>query len=438
VAGTGREAGAATAEMAQPTRRTVITGTGILSPVGRGTDAFWQSLLEGRSGVKPIRGFDASALPVRFAGEIPDFDPKEYVEKKDRRGLKMMARTIQLAVAAAQLAMDHGKVDKSKLDPERFGVEFGAGLIATELPELADASRASQNCQPDVTDLERWGREGLEAVQPLWMLKYLPNFLACHVSILHDARGPNNSITESDVASLLALGEAFRILGREGADFFLVGGAESKMNVLSMVRQCLFESLSKRNDAPEKACRPFDRARDGIVIGEGATVLVVEDLEHARRRGAEILAEVIGFGSAFDPTMSGDGIARAVTAALAEAGIESADIDHINAHGLGERASDVAEAKGLYAVFGDRVPVFAFKSYMGNLGAGGSVTELAASVLSLRRGVIPPTLNYEEPDPDCPVRVAAGRAREVVKPCFVKTAFTEMGQCGAVVIRKWY
>jgi 3-oxoacyl-[acyl-carrier-protein] synthase II len=269
------------------------------------------------------------------------------------------------------------------------------------------------------------------------MLKYLPNFLACHVSILHDARGPNNSITESDVASLLALGEAHRILGRDGADFFLVGGAESKMNVLSLVRQCLFEPLSKRNDAPEKACRPFDRGRDGIVIGEGATVLVVEDLEHARRRGAEIYAEVVGFGSAFDPQMTGGGVTRAVKAALAEAGIGPEDLDHVNAHGLGSREADVTESRGLYAALGDRVPVFAPKSYMGNLGAGGSVTELAASVLALRHGLVPATLNYEEPDPDCPVNVRAGSPRATSKPFAVKTAFTEMGQCAAVVIRKW-
>jgi 3-oxoacyl-[acyl-carrier-protein] synthase II len=423
--------------MAQPTRRAVISGAGVLSPIGRDADAFWQSLMGGRSGVQSIQGFDASALPVRFAGEIPDFDAKDYVEKKDRRGLKMMARTIQLAVAAAQLALDHGRVDKSKLDPERFGVEFGAGLIATELPEMADASLASVNCQPGVTDIERWGREGMEAIQPLWMLKYLPNFLACHVSILHDARGPDNSITESDVASLLALGEAYRILGREGADFFLVGGAESKMNVLSLVRQCLFSKLSRRNDAPARACRPFDRGRDGIVIGEGASVLVLEDLEHARRRGADILAEVVGFGSAFDAALSGEGLARAVRAALAEASVEPRDVDHINAHGLGTREADAAEARGLYAVFGDRVPVFAAKSYMGNLGAGGSVTELAASLLALQHGVVPATLNFEEPDPDCPVRVLAGQPRALSGRFVVKTAFTEMGQCGAVVLRRW-
>jgi 3-oxoacyl-[acyl-carrier-protein] synthase II len=423
--------------MAQSTRRAVITGAGVLSPVGRGADAFWQSLLEGRSGVRAIVGFDTSTLPVRFGGEIADFDPKDYVEKKDRRSLKVMARTIQLAVAGAQLALEHGKVDKSKLEPERFGVEFGAGLIATELPEMADASRASVNCQPGVTDIERWGREGMDAIQPLWMLKYLPNFLASHVSILHDARGPNNSITASDVAGLLALGEAYRILCRDGADFFLVGGAESKVNVLSLVRQCLFAELSHRNDAPEKACRPFDLGRDGIVIGEGSSVLVVEDLEHARKRGATVLAEVVGFGSAFDPKLSGEGLARAIRAALSEAGIATSDVDHVNAHGLGTRQADAAEARGLHAVFADRVPVFAAKSYMGNLGAGGSLTELAASVFALRHGVLPPTLNYDEPDPDCPVRVVAGRPHAVTKAFVVKTGFTEMGQCGATVIRKW-
>src|SRR5439155_20924105 len=201
-------------------------------------------------------------------------------------------RTIELAVAAAQLALTDGTVDKTKLDPTRFGIEFGSGLIATELPEIGDASLISTSNGAAAADLAKWGREGLPAIQPLWMLKYLPNMLASHVSILHDAQGPNNSITESDVASLLALGEADRILERDAADIFLVGGAESKINPLSMVRQCLFEPLSRRNEEPEKACRPFDRRRDGLVLGEGGTVLVVEDLEHARRRGARIYAEV--------------------------------------------------------------------------------------------------------------------------------------------------
>jgi 3-oxoacyl-[acyl-carrier-protein] synthase II len=305
---------------------------------------------------------------------------------------------------------------------------------------LVDAALVSVNCQPGSVDLEKWGGPGLDAIPPMWMLKYLPNMPACHVSILHDARGPNNSITESDVASLLAMGEAYRILARDQADFFLVGGAESKLNPLSLVRQCLFESLSHRNDAPEKACRPFDRSRDGLVLGEGACVLVLEDLEHARKRGARIYAEVVGFGAAFDRGQTGDGIARAIRAALKDGGIGPEEVDHVNAHGLATRESDAWEARGLQQVFGnckEPVPVFAPKSYLGNLGAGGGTTELAASLLALRNDVVPPTLNYEQPDPECPVSVLAGAGRPVAKSHVVKIGFTQMGQCAALVLRKW-
>jgi 3-oxoacyl-[acyl-carrier-protein] synthase II len=272
------------------------------------------------------------------------------------------------------------------------------------------------------------------------MLKYLPNMLACHVSILHDAQGPNNTVTENEAAGLLALGEAYRILCRDQADFFLVGGAESKINPLSLSRQCLFEALSRRNEAPEKACRPFDRGRDGLVLGEGAGVFVLEELAHARRRGARIYAELVGFGAAFDRDRSGEGLARAVRAALREAGIGPDEVDHVNAHGLGSRRGDAWEARGLCRVFGEYtppVPVFAAKSYVGNLGAGGGTTELAASVLALQEGCLPATLNYEEPDPECPVAVAAGSPRPVSRPYAVKVSFTEMGQCAAVVLRRW-
>jgi 3-oxoacyl-[acyl-carrier-protein] synthase II len=426
--------------MTAPSRRVVVSGIGIISPIGLDAESYWRSLEQGRSGIHPIRTFDPAGLPVRFAGEISEFDAKDFVEKKDRKSLRVMARTIQLAVAGAQRALDQGKVDKSKLDPERFGVEFGAGLIATDLEDLAEAAHVSANCQPNRVDLEKWGEQGIPAIQPLWMLKYLPNMLACHVSILHDARGPNNSITESDVASLLALGEAYRILVRDQADFFLVGGAESKLNPLSMVRQCLFEHLSRRNEEPEKACRPFDRERDGLVLGEGAGVFVVEELEHARRRGAKIYAEIVGFGAAFDPTLKGDGLARAIRAALNDAGIGPEEVDHVNAHGLATKDSDAWEARCIHEVFSDdpsAAPVFAPKSYIGNLGAGGSTTELAASLLALEHGHLPPTLNYERPDPDCPVTVLAGQPRPIARPYVVKVSFTQMGQCAALVVRRW-
>jgi 3-oxoacyl-[acyl-carrier-protein] synthase II len=338
------------------------------------------------------------------------------------------------------VALDDSRVDKARLDPMRFGVDFGAGLIASELEELADAARVSGNCRPGVVDLEKWGEQGLLCIQPLWMLRYLPNMLASHVSILHNAQGPNNTITENDVASLLALGEAYRIIGRDQADFMLTGGADSKMNPLSLVRHNLFVPLSRRNDAPARASRPFDRCRDGCVPGEGAGVLVLEELEHARRRGARIYAEVVGFAAASDHHRTGVGLARAVRSALAEAGIGPEDVDHVNAQGFSARESDAWEARGLAQVFADSrppVPVFAPKSYFGSLGAGASAVELTASILALGHGLLPPTLNYEEPDPECPIPVAAGAPRPTTHRHVVKVAFTEMGQCAAVVVRKW-
>jgi 3-oxoacyl-[acyl-carrier-protein] synthase II len=311
-------------------------------------------------------------------------------------------------------------------------------LIATELDELGDAAAVSANGTPGHVDLDKWGGEGLERIQPLWMLKYLPNMPACHISIFHDARGPNNTITANDVAGLLAMGEAYRILVRDEADFFLVGGAESKINGLSLVRQCLFEPLSRRNDAPDKACRPFDKDRDGIVLGEGAGVLVMEELEHAHRRNARIYAEVVGFGSSFDRGRKGVGLARAIRAALADAGIGPEQIDHVNAHGVGSVESDAWEARGIGEVFGGlETPVLAAKSYIGHLGAGGAPLELAASLLGFRYGLVPATLNYQEADPACPVYVISGTPRPIRRAHVLKISLTSMGQCAALVCRKW-
>jgi 3-oxoacyl-[acyl-carrier-protein] synthase II len=418
-------------------RRAVITGLGVVSPIGCTLEAYWQSLVEGRSGIRSLQGIDTSTLPVHFGGEIVGFDAKKYLDKKAGKSLRLMARTIQLSVAAAQLALDDCKIDKNTLDPARFGVEFGAGLIATELDELAAAAQASVNCQPGMVDLVKWGDQGLQNIQPLWMLKYLPNMLACHVSILHNAQGPSNTITESEVAGLLALGEAYRIIERDTADFFLVGGADSRLGPLSLVRQCLYQPLSKRNDEPARACRPFDKQRDGMVIGEGGSVLVLEDLAHATKRGAKIYAEVMGFGSSFDRRKDGKGIARAVKAAMAEARVTPADLDHVNAHGFSSVESDIWESRGLTEALGNEVPVLAPKSYFGNLGAGGATTELTASLLGVNRGQVPATLNYEEADPACPMPVIAGAARPLQKPHFLKVSFTDMGQCAAVVCKKW-
>ncbi len=424
--------------MSSRSRRVVVTGIGAVNPLGLNAADFWEGLRAGKNGIRAIRSFDASSLPSRIGGEIVGFDAKKYIDKKDRKSLRVMARGIQLAVAAAQLALDDSKIDKEKLDATRFGVEFGAGLLPTELQEIGPASQLSSNCQPGVVDLQAWGEQGLPAIPPLWMLKYLPNMLGCHVSILHNAQGPSNSITEGDVSALLAVGEAYRIIGRGHGDYFLAGGADSKLNALSMVRQALFGRLSERND-PERACRPFDRGHDGVVLGEGGAVLALEDLEHAQKRGARIYAEIVGFGAAFDAQRTGKGIARAIRAALGEAKITPDDIDHVNAHGLSVPEIDRWEARGIREAFGAckrTVPVFAPSSYFGNTGAGSGTTELAASLLALHHGQVPKTLNFETPDPESPIPVST-TAAPVSKSFIVKIGFTELGQCAAVVCRKW-
>jgi 3-oxoacyl-[acyl-carrier-protein] synthase II len=418
-------------------RRVVLTGIGVVSPIGLDAASFWDGLAHGKSGVNTIKAFDPAPLQTRFAGEIVGFDIKKYlVGKEERKQIRVMSRTIQLAVAAANLALVDGKVDKSKLDPTRFGVEYGAGLIPSELDELGMASFISTEGNTHEVDLKLWGEKGRETIPPLWMLKYLPNMLACHVAILHNAQGPNNTITESEVAGLLALGEAVRIVQRSQADFFLVGGADSKLTPLSMVRQTLFGQMSRCNDHPHEAIKPFDRRRDGVAFGEGSAVLVVEDLDHAKRRGADILAEVVGFGSAFDRGLTGKGLARAIRIALAQAGVSPGDIDHVNAHGLGSIRLDAFEARGINEIFGAATPVWSIKPNIGHLSAGSGTTDLAASVLAMKHGVLPPTLNFAEPDPACPVQVLS-KSRPIAKPHFLKVGYTEMGQCGAVVCRKW-
>jgi 3-oxoacyl-[acyl-carrier-protein] synthase II len=423
--------------MSSTARRTVLTGIGMLTPLGHHTAATWEGIVAGRSGIRPIKGLDASRLPVRFGGEILDFDAKAFIDKKDRKQIKVMARGIQLAVAAAQVAMDDAKVDRTALDPTRFGIEFGSGLLSTDLKDLAEAAKVSCYSPHWQVDHEIWGSEGLGLIEPLWMLKYLPNFLASHISILHNAQGPNNSITQSGLSSLLALGEAHRILRRGQADFMLVGGAESKFNLLGWTRNCQFGLMSQRNDSPAKASRPFDKERDGVVYGEGAGVVIAEDLDHAKKRGARIYGEVVGFASAFDGRRDGRGLARSIRGALTQAGMTPDAIDHVNANGNSTLPGDRREAHALREVFGTRpVPVFAAKSYFGDLGAGSSAAELGLGLLAQQTGTLPSTLNYEHPDPACPVAVNR-LPHTIKKPCFLKLGFNDMGQCAAVVVRRW-
>jgi 3-oxoacyl-[acyl-carrier-protein] synthase II len=349
----------------------------------------------------------------------------------------LMARTVQMGLVSATMAFRDAGLEVGKIDPDRAGVEFGAGMIASELDDLGKASRVSMLGPDGPTSMAPWGDPGMKEIPPLWMLKYLPNMPSCHTSITLDLRGPSNTITQSDAAGLLALGEAYRIIQRDVADLFVVGGCESKMNPLSQTRHNLFQQLSKRNDEPEKAHRPFDRDRDGSVLGEAAGTFVVEELGHAQKRGARIYAELAGFACGFDRARTGLVMAQVIRKALKQAGIRADDVDHVNAQGLAVDWSDRWEARAINEVFGPNTPVWSLKGNIGSSGAAAGTVELAGSVLALTHGQLPPTLNCDHPDPECPIHVHRDGMRNVAKLYAVKLNFTDMGQVGAAVIRRW-
>lgn len=423
--------------MAASPRRVVFTSLGVISPVGD-TAAFWPNLLAGTPGVRAVRNFDASALPCRIAGETPEpFDGKKYIPPAARKGLRVMAKTVQMGLCAAQLAMDDGGPAKGTLDPFRFGVEFGCVMVASELEDLSAAAKHTITETARAIDMAKWGHEGVEKITPLWMLKYLPNMPACHTSIAFDAQGPNNTITAGDVASTLALGEAFRLLQRDAADYFLVGGCDSKINPLSFTRNNLFVPFTKKNDAPATAVRPFDKDRDGTALGEAAVVYGLEELAHAQKRGAKVYAELAGFASGFDRGRKGPVLAGVIRHALKEAGISPADVDHVNAGAGGLPELDAFEARGIHEVFGTATPVYALKGQVGNAGAAAGAVELAASILALKHGQLPGTVNHAAAGADCPVAVHTGAPRPVAKPYAVKISYTDLGQCAVAVVKKF-
>ena len=288
-------------------RRVAITGLGVVTPAGVGMDAFWQAALEGRSGVRNIGLFDPSEFPCKIGGELANFSARTFVPKDYRKAVKVMARDIEIAVAAADLAFrDSGIVTKG-IDPEkttiasgRLGCNIGAGLICSDLDELGQAVMTSLT--EGKFDLKLWGASGMNNLTPLWLLKYLPNMLSCHVTIIHAAEGPSNTITCGDASGHLAVGEATRLIERGGADVVIAGGAESKLNPMGLLRQGLLKRMcTSGNDTPASACRPFDAGHCGTVIGEGGGLLILEDLQRAQQRGAKIYAEIVGFGGACDP-----------------------------------------------------------------------------------------------------------------------------------------
>jgi 3-oxoacyl-[acyl-carrier-protein] synthase II len=426
--------------MSAPIRRAVFTSLGAITPIGD-TSTFWDNLRAGTVGIRTIKAFDASALPCHIAGEFPQpFDPKKYIpaaNKDGRKSLKNMAKTVQMGLCAAHLAMDAGGPKPGGMDPFRFGIDIGCVMVASELEDLAAAAKHTITDTPRSIDMDKWGREGLEKITPLWMLKYLPNMPACHVSIFFDAQGPNNTITGGDVASTLALGEAFRLLQRDAADYFLVGGTDSKINPLSFTRNNLFVPFTRNNAAPATAVRPFDRDRDGTAAGEAAVMFGLEEAAHATKRGATILAELSGFAAGFDRGKRGPVLAGVIRNALKDARIAPDEVDHVNAHAGGSIALDAFEARAIHEVFGKSVPVFSLKGQTGNAGAASGALELAASVLALAHGELPGTVNCPHTADDCPVSVHVGAPRPVTKPYAVKINYTDMGQCAVAVVKRW-
>ena len=419
----------------EPARDVVITGLGVVSPIGIGREAFWASLVEGRSGVRSLGWFSASEQPSPIGGQVPEFDPARYV--RPRKALKLMSRDIQLAVAAADLACAEAGLAQGTVDPDRFGVVFGADMIAADLAELVGAYRA---CMVDgAFDFRRWGDRALADLFPLWMLKYLPNMPACHVGIIHDARGPNNTLTLAEVSSLAALAEAKEIIQRGQADVMLAGGASSRIHPTVLLRNAS-RQISRCYADPAGACRPFDADRDGMVFGEGAAVFVLESRRHAEARGAgaKILARVLAAACTFEPPregqlLQGNAIRAAIRAALAAAAIGPGALGHVNAHGLGTTLDDRVEAQAIREILAD-VPVTAPKSCFGNLGAATGAVELAASVLALGKGMIPPTRNYHHPAPDCPIRVIHGRLEPALRPTALALNHAASGQAAAIVV----
>lgn len=423
--------------MATSPIRTVITGFGLITPVGVGREAAWQGILAGKSAVRRITSFDPSGLEVQICAELQGFDAKNHVDKKDRKQLRTMGKAIQIGFVAGSQAMKDSGLTAENFRPLRLGISFGAATIASELDELTYAATKTTLPGFKEVNMKTWGTDGMPMMPPLWLLKYLPNFAAAHVSILNNAQGPSNSITMGDVAGNLAIAEGRRIIQRGIADIMLTGGADSRTNPLSVTRLQMFYPLSRQNEAPETACRPFDANQTGIVLGEGAGILVLEELEHARKRGATVHAEVVGTGDACDYDLDGTGLSRAIQAALKSAQITSGDVDHIIAQGYGDPKLDTAEAKGILAVFGRECPpVVALKGMIGNTGAASGGIETAFSALALQSGTIPASINHAKPLPSLTLPVLT-KTQPVSKDYSLKICFSDMGQCSVVVLKRW-
>ena len=385
-------------------RRVVVTGLGLVSPLGSDVETFWSRLVAGESGIGPVTRFDISKYDTRIGGEVREFKAEDYLDKKEIRRADLF---VQYAIGATAQAVKQAGVSAETVDPNRYGVVVGSGIggIAT----FEDQHR---------TLLEK----GPSRVSPFFIPMMISDMASGQVSIQFGAKGPNYCTVSACSSGAHAVGDAFRIIQHNEADVMISGGAEAPITPVSFAGFCSMKAMSTRNDEPQKASRPFDAQRDGFVMGEGAGVLVLEELEHARRRGAKILAEIVGYGATGDahhmtaPAPEGEGAARAMRAAIRDSGLSLESFGYLNAHGTSTQLNDKFETQAIKSVFGDqakKLPISSTKSMTGHLlGAAGGL-ETIICVLALERQKLPPTINYESPDPDCDLDYVPNTARAV-------------------------
>jgi len=386
-----------------PNRRVVVTGIGLVSSVGVGTEKTWASLLKGKSGIGHLSRFDTAGYTTTIAGEIKDFDPLQFIDRKEIRKMDLF---IQYAMAAAQIAVDFSGIDPGALAGERTGVYVGSGIGG--IGGIEETHKVL---------LEK----GPTRVSPFFLISSIINEASGQISIRFRAKGPNSATATACSTSSHAIGDSFRIIARDDADRMIAGGAEAPLTPLGMAGFCAMRAISTRNDEPERASRPFDKNRDGFVMSEGAGILLLEELETAKNRGAEIYAEVIGYGMSGDayhvssPQMDGSGARLSMNEAIKDAGIPPEAVDYINAHGTSTYYNDKIETLAIKKVFGDhanKIAVNSTKSMTGHLlGAAGGI-EAGISALVLKNQIIPPTINYETPDPDCDLDYVPNTARK--------------------------
>jgi 3-oxoacyl-[acyl-carrier-protein] synthase II len=430
--------------------RVVVTGLGAVSPLGLTVADMWQGLLVSRCGISEITAFDPVGFSCKLAGQVPDYKIQQYVPKAVRKSTKLMSRDIELSVIAANEAfVSSGLVTKGidpenvNIEPTRMAINLGAGLISCDLVEIAPAAAASVT--DGKFDIHKWGKKGIELVTPLWLLKYLPNMLACHIGIIHDIQGPSNTITCAEAAAHIAISEAAQIIARGDAVYALAGGAEAKVNPIIMIRQCLLKrATTENNDDPAGSCRPFDANAKGSVFGEGAGVLVLEDLTNAKRRGAKIYAEIAGSGQSnsinqvyerLEP--DGYGLQIAIEKAMADAKIKPTDLDLIIPHGTGIPSDDLAEAKAIEAALGKsarEIPVWPTKSMLSNTGAASGAIDVIAAVCAMKEGKIPAAKNCDKKADGCNLNIVKQPLQKRIRYALC-CSYTYGGQTAAVVLK---